>query len=353
MVREALLHKAELLFGNMSKQTDMWKLNMNYWDWNAGVALYALTKLYEVTGDGRLRQYMKDWLVRNAPNRKSGSVNAVAPAQAALLLARLDGDEEAQALCGEYADWCLNRALRTGNGGLAHVWNGGLEDYRNQLWIDTLFMAGLFMLQYGLEYKDEALVEEALWQFDIHIDCQFDRSSGLFYHGYHCVREVPLGQHWGRGNGWAAASLADLMEALQDTGRSLEPYAGVYRRLMASALTHAEENGMLRTLLDDPTAYVETTATALFVYAALKGIRLGLLDASHGGWANRAASTVLDLIGDDGSLRLTSGGTDCQEREGYLAVPYAETQYAYGTVILMISEQLRVGGGEGAAHAHP
>lgn len=332
------LQKAGLLFGRMNEPADTWKLNMDYWDWNAGVALYAIARLADRTQDIRLEAFLSDWLVRNVPHRKSGSVNAVAPVQAALFLAR-KGDQAGLAICREYADWCLHGALKTANGGLAHVWHGGLDDYRNQLWIDTLFMAGLFMVQYGAAFGEDRILEEGLEQFRIHIRCQFDETSGLFYHGYHCIRNEWLGQHWGRGNGWAAAALADLLEVLdgREAGRI---FADVFRRQMESALTYSSSRGLLRTLLDDPQAYEESTATALFAYAALKGSRLGLLEPACREWAEQAAAAVLDLVMEDGTLRMASGGTDCQTREGYLAVPYAQTQYAYGTVLLLISELL-------------
>ncbi|WP_181592660.1 hypothetical protein [Paenibacillus sp. YN15] len=42
------------------------------------------------------------------------------------------------------------------------------------------------------------------------------------------------------------------------------------------------------------------------------------------------------------TILLASGGTDCQEKAGYLKVPYAQTLYAYGIVLMLFSEALEV-----------
>ncbi|RTE10288.1 glycoside hydrolase family 88 protein [Paenibacillus whitsoniae] len=42
---------------------------------------------------------------------------------------------------------------------------GGPDDYKNQIWIDTLIMAGIFMLRFALYDHNEACIEKALKQF--------------------------------------------------------------------------------------------------------------------------------------------------------------------------------------------
>ncbi|AIQ57017.1 glycoside hydrolase family 88 protein [Paenibacillus borealis] len=318
--------------------------NLDHWEWVQGVALYGVIKAYEETGQERYGAFLKQWTADNVHLLRHGSVNWVAPANALLSVYRETGDPLLGKLCREVADWCVHGALRTTNGGFAHVWGpgaGGLEDYKNQLWIDTLFMAGIYMLRFGLEDQNQACTEEALNQFDIHIGCQFDPGSGLYSHGYHCLAEKRLGEHWGRGNGWAAVSVIELLGLMNGQPYPTEKYEQVFRQQMESAYALRMKDGLLRTLLDVEESYPETSGSALFAYAALKGHRLGILDDKYREWGAQIAVEILNNhLADDGTVLHASGGTDCQDAAGYLRVPYAPRQYSTGVVMMLFSEAL-------------
>ncbi|MNC35368.1 Unsaturated rhamnogalacturonyl hydrolase YesR [compost metagenome] len=197
------------------------------------------------------------------------------------------------------------------------------------------------MLRFGLYDGNQACVDEGLKQFDIHINCQFDSACGLFYHGYHCVDEQTLGEHWGRGNGWAAVSLAELLDLLKEQPHQTERYKAVFTQLMENVYSLRLENGMLRTLLDVKEAYPETSASALFAYAALKGHKLGLLDGKYRTWGLQIIGEILARhLAEDGTVLHASGGTDCQEKEGYLKVPYQSRQYTTGVVLMLLTKAL-------------
>ncbi|QCT04326.1 hypothetical protein E6C60_3616 [Paenibacillus algicola] len=333
---ERLLHRVEGI------ESDVWRLRMDFWEWNSGVCLFGIIKAYEATGEKKYLSFLSEWYDRNVEQRKTGSVNTVIPANVALLLLKETGDAKYAAICEEYADWCLNVSLKTTNGGLAHVWSeGGLEDYKNQLWIDSLFMAGLFMLRYGAWSRNEKLLAAGKEQFDIHIRSQFDPEAGLFYHGYHCLEQKPLGEFWGRGNGWAAASLIELIEN-QGVDSEEGRYVEVFQRLMEKGYQLRLKDGMLRTLPELEEAYPEATATALFGYAALKGVRLGILEHKFEAWGRQTTETLAQHVSEEGIPQSASGGTDCQEKEGYLQVPYTETLYAYGVLFMLYGEAIKL-----------
>ncbi|WP_042199850.1 glycoside hydrolase family 88 protein [Paenibacillus camerounensis] len=348
MGTDGIMRKEELLAG-LDK---LWnKLHgreaqddLNVWEWVQGVALYGVIKAYEETGQERYFGFLQKWCEDNGEKLRHGSVNWVAPANALLSVYRETGNARYLESCREVADWCMERALRTPNGGFAHVWGpgaGGLEDYKNQLWIDTLFMAGLFMLRFGAAERNDASIRGALEQFDIHIRCQFNPESGLFAHGYHCLQNVRLGEHWGRGNGWAAVSVVELLELLQGQPYDTTRFGELFKRHMEQAYELRMEDGMLRTLLDETEAYMEVSASALFAYAALKGFRLGLLDGRFRDWGRQITQNILaDHLAEDGTVLHASGGTDCQDKAGYLRVPYAPRPYNTGIALMLFSEAL-------------
>jgi len=348
MLSEELVQQGiDKVWSKLSSPPTQMSENLHSWEWIPGTAMYGLIVAYENTKDERFADFLTEWVEDNAFRLRYGSVNWVVPANALLFAHRHSGNPRYLYDCWEVTDWCLNRALRTSNGGYAHVWGpgaGGLDDYKNQLWLDTLFMAGLFMLRFGLYDKNDALIAEALKQFDIHIQCQLDPKCNLFYHGYHCLDEMPLGQHWGRGNGWVAVSLVEMLGLLQGSSYELEFYADIFSKLMNSVYSLRTGNGLLRTLLDEEESYIETSASALFAYAALKGSRLGILDDRFLQWGEQITHELLsNHIAEDGTILHASGGTDCQEKEGYLKVPYQSKPYTSGIGLMLFSEVLGKG----------
>lgn len=309
------------------------------WCWDIGVTFIGVEKVYNIMGEQHLLEIVRIWLERHESIMTMKSPNCVALANAELFMFLHTKEKRYLDICTDFADWCENKALKTANGGLAHVWaRGGLEDYKQQLWLDTLFMAGIFMLRMGRLLNNKKLFDAGLEQFDIHIESMLDTSCNLFCHGYNCVEKITLGEHWGRGNGWVAAAMLELLELSRNIEYDQKKYLDVFKAFMESVYGLKHHSGMLHTLLDGQDSYLESTATALFAYAALKGFRLGYLDKKFEEWGNSAAERVLDNIQPDGTVVQCSSGTDCQERQGYLKVPYECRPYAYGCILLLLSE---------------
>lgn len=339
MIKSVAVQKIDAIFNKVIHQeSDEWNLNINLWSWSCGVGMYGIMKASEVTGDTRYKSFMEKWFEDNHNNHLFGSVNNVAPVSAVLFLAEKSREEKYLAVCREYSDWCMYKALRTCNGGLAHVWQGGDEDYKNQLWIDTIFMSGIFMVKYGLYIKDESIIREGIKQLDLHIDCLIDQENDLFYHAYHCIDNKHLGQHWGRGNGWMVGSLVEVIEVLRESGYEISRYAEILGKVMEKAYSVKVENGMLRTLPLVGESYIETTATSLFGYAALKGFRVGILDRKFADWGCRIVKTVIGLISDDGRIEHCSYGTNPETKEVYMTRPCDQSLYADGIVMMLLAE---------------
>lgn len=325
-----------------NQRSDAWNLDPYRWDWSAGVALFGLAEAADALGDPAIEAFLEAWFERAAAGRRLGSVNHVCPANAVLRLALRTGKPEAEAVCTEYADWCMGAALRTSSGGWAHVWEGGDPDYRHQLWIDTVFMAVVFLARLGTVRGDAALIGEARRQLELHLECLHDPSTGLFYHAHHCGTGRSLGEHWGRGNGWMVASLAELLALLPTAGEGLGRAHSRFRAAMEAAHARRAEGGLLRTLPLVPEAYPETTGSALFAYAALRGWEQGLLDGRFLAWGLQLAGTVASGVDAAGAVAQCSYGTNPEARSVYLGLPYCQSLYADGIVLMLLSRARRM-----------
>ena len=100
-----------------------------------------------------------------------------------------DEHPEFRKLAISWADWLIHDLPKTEEGGFQHVTSGS-EDGKSlilneqQLWVDTLFMAVLFLNRMGQKYGREDWVDESIHQVLMHIRYLCDPQTGLFYHGW-------------------------------------------------------------------------------------------------------------------------------------------------------------------------
>ncbi|MCF3650580.1 glycoside hydrolase family 88 protein [Synoicihabitans lomoniglobus] len=317
-----------------------WNLDINRWDWSSGVGLWGVMRCHEVLGDARCLDFLVSWVEQNMAGRVKGSVNHVLPAYIVEYLWRVQGDERYRKICDEYAEWCLDQATRTDNGGLAHVWPGGQDDYRHQLWVNSTFMAGMFMLRYGAELPNEALFDDGCRQYQIHLESLYDAKIGLFFHGYHCQLRGPIGDYWGRGNGWMVASLTEGLSWLPPDHSLRESAERIFQATMQRALSLKTADGRLRVmpLVDD--AYPESTCSALFGFAALRGFRRGLLPRAFLDWGLQLSKTMGDLISEDGRVANCSHSANPDSMEAYLQRPCEQSLYADGIMLAFLAEAI-------------
>jgi rhamnogalacturonyl hydrolase YesR len=104
------------------------------------------------------------------------------------------------------------------------------------------------------------------------------QGNGLFFHN-----DTQARVHWGRGNGWFAAGMAEMMRDIPATSEHYSTILTGYQRMMAGLLPYQADNGLWYQVLDlpnDSSNWQETSGTAMFTYAMVAGVRRGVLDAA-------------------------------------------------------------------------
>ena len=173
------------------------------WDWPQGVGLYGILKVMKIQKKEEYKEFLYQWFQRNIEEGiPSRNINTTAPLLTLAELNELYKDKEFEALCLEWADWLIHCIPKTREGGFQHVIsaNGDRQGVRlndNQMWIDTLFMAVLFLNKMGQKYKRQDWVEESIHQVLIHIKYLYDTNSGLFFHGWSFERMDNFGGIFG------------------------------------------------------------------------------------------------------------------------------------------------------------
>ncbi len=286
------------------------------WDWPCGVAYYGISKAYEVTGNEKYLKLMKDrideYLELGLP---VWTVNTCAMGHCLITLYEATGDERYWEVVMSKVDYLRNHALRFGDSVLQHTVSAN-NDFPEQAWADTLFMAAFFLLRVGVKLKDEDMIADALNQYYWHIKYLQDPDSGLWYHGYNNIEKSHMsGFYWGRANAWAAYTMSQVGKVLPEC--YLYPkymdVAGSLNEQLAAIKLLQTENGLWRTILDDEGSYEEVSASCGIAAAmASKGNPL------HFKYINKSIPGIIQNIGPDGRVLNVSGGTAVmKDREGY------------------------------------
>ena len=125
---------------------------------------------------------------------------------------------------------------------------------------------------------------------------RLQQPGGLFHHD----AEAPVA--WGRGNGFGALGLSELLTALPDDHPDRTAILGIHRRHLEGMRAQQAPDGMWRQIVDVPGSYRETSVTAMTLTAMARGIRLGWLDESYRPAVDRAWRALLAHVVDDGTL---------------------------------------------------
>jgi rhamnogalacturonyl hydrolase YesR len=146
---------------------------------------------------------------------------------------------------------------------------------------------------------------------------RLQQPSGLFHHG----PEAPF--VWGRGNGWVAAGLAEVLSVLPESHPQRAPVLAGYQRMMEALLACQGRSGLWNQLIDRPGAWPETSGSAMFAFAFLRGVNQGLLPATpYRSAALLAWSGLTRRLEPDGRLRGVCVGTgQSAEAQYYLDRP--------------------------------
>ncbi len=346
--KDQYIDLAEKVMGMLVRNTDNESasndhLTLNNWEWPTGVALYSMFKFQKRSGSGRFRDYLLGWYeARLATMEPHKNVNTVAPLLALACLYEEDPRPFWKEKIEEWVTWIMTEMPRTEYGGLQHM--TVLNKHHQQLWDDTLFMAVLFLAKAGKVLGRPELVQEAKYQFLIHIKYLQDKVTGLFYHGWTFdYKNNFAGAFWARGNSWFTAGAAEFIELCGDgCDDAVSRYvASCLADQVKELAKHQGESGLFTTLLDSEESYPETSATANIAYGILKGVRLGLLDPSFETVGRRAAEAVIAKIADDGTVQGVSYGTGMGPNlDFYRQIPLRPTAYGQGLCFMMLSELL-------------
>jgi rhamnogalacturonyl hydrolase YesR len=150
---------------------------------------------------------------------------------------------------------------------------------------------------------DRAYLDRDAVQMVAYLD-KLQQPTGLFYH----APDVPF--FWGRGDGWFAAGMAEMLRTLPENHPQRARILAGYRGMMAALLKYQGKDGMWRQLIDHDEAWPESSSSAMFTFAMITGVKNGWLDsATYGPAARRGWLAVIGYIDQNSDITQVCAGT--------------------------------------------
>lgn len=262
--------------------------------WTRSVYYEGLLALYGLTQTEAYRRYALEWAQVNAWALRSPVTNAdnQCAGQIYIELYRLDGKRDKTQIAGTLASAdAMVKAPASGD------WT----------WVDAIQMSMPVFAKLGVVTADSAYFDK---MHDLYAHTRDDEGGGLYDGTVHLwwrdanwkpnKQLTPSGKnvYWSRGNGWAFAALARVLEELPENAPHRAAYLTDFVDMAGALRALQRADGLWNPSLGDPAHFggPELSGTALFTFGMAWGIRRGLLpEATYAPVVNKAWQGMLTV----------------------------------------------------------
>ena len=175
--------------------------------------------------------------------------------------------------------------------------------WQTRMWIDDMYMITIIQSQAWKVTGNQKYIDRAAKEMVFYLD-SLQKTNGLFYH----APDAPF--YWGRGNGWMAAGMANLLRTLPENNPDRPRIMHGYLKMMESLKSFQSENGLWNQLIDAQDCWAETSGSAMFTYAMILGVKYGWLNADeYAPVVRKAWMALVSYINEDGDVTEICQGT--------------------------------------------
>jgi rhamnogalacturonyl hydrolase YesR len=179
----------------------------------------------------------------------------------------------------------------------------GLSD-QTRFWIDDMYMITMAQVQAYRATEDRKYIDRAALEMAAYLK-KIQQPNGLFFH----APDVPF--FWGRGNGWFAAGMTELLRSLPANHPKRPEIMAGYQKMMKSLLKHQGQDGMWRQVIDHEDFWPESSSAGMFTFAMVSGVKNGWLkDKAYARAARKGWLALVGYIDANGDVRNVCIGTN-------------------------------------------
>jgi len=212
------------------------------------------------------------------------------------------------------------------------------------IWADDMYMSVPALAWMGKLTGDNKYFDDAVKQVTQMSARLFRPEKGIYAHGWITTNPDPVDIHWARANGWCVMAMAELLDALPADYAGRDGILNLFRAHVRGLAARQSGSGLWHQLLDHEDTYLETSASAMFVYAMAHGINRGWISPAYGTEALVGWNAVATRVNAQGGVEGTCVGTNFD-----LSLPYyynrptsVNALHGYGPVLLAGSEILKM-----------
>ncbi len=321
------------------------------WNYQWGLVLKGFERVWCATGDEKYFAYIKhnidhfvqpDGTIRGY-RLEEYNVDRLNPGKLLFVLYEKTRDAKYKRAL-DLLRMQLDTHPRTQSGGFWHK-----QIYPYQMWLDGIYMADAFYAQYEHSFPPPSKARKSeggdVWDDIAHQIILIeqhtrDPKTGLLFHAWDESKlqrwanpKTGCSPHfWARAIGWFVMALVDVLDFMpRDHARRAEIIAILHRTIDALTRVQDEKTGVWYQVLDQGTRagnYLESSASCMFVYAMVKGVRNHYLSDEMLATARRAYAGIIEQfvqVDATGQVHLT----DTCQSAGLGGTPYRDGSFEY------------------------
>ena len=212
--------------------------------------------------------------------------------------------------------------------------------YPWQMWLDGIFMASTYMVQYADAFNAREWFDVATTQVRMIYEKTLDPSSGLLMHAW----DESLSQRWcdpvtgqslypwSRAMGWYTMAILDILDYLPEDHPDRNDLILILQKTCHALLRVQDQNsGLWYQVLNQGGRYgnyLEGSGSAMYIYVYAKGARLGYLDNIYRDVAGKAFESFIKelvTVDENGLVTIHNICGGC----GLGGKPYRDGSYKY------------------------
>ena len=222
----------------------------------------------------------------------------------------------------------------------------------NSVWLDDMYMGitpiafrGVLADSEGDPALRDALYAEAIEQVLLFKKYLWCPEKNIYRHGWiEGMAEHP-DYHWARANGWALLTMCDVLDAVPEGFPGRDEVLSQFRALVRGLAPFQAPCGLWHQLLDKSESYLETSASAMYVYCIAHAVNMGWIDkTAYRDVAIYGWNGVASQVNGHGQVENTCVGTGLGWTNSFYenrpVSVYAA--HGYGPVLLAGAEMIKL-----------
>jgi len=331
----------------------------NKWQYVNGVLSVGMLRIADVLHDDKYSAYSRknfDFIFSNLdyfkkifdggnnsveyrPVFRIGSLDDCGSMSAGLLdVYQFDKRKDYMDYLNRVSDYILTKQVRFSDGTLAR--NG---PRKMTLWADDLYMSVPYLARMGKLTGDKKYSDFAIQQVEQFNKYIYDSTTGLYFHCFYSDQNMNGVARWGRCNGWMAMAQTELINNLPADHPKRNDLIKLLLRQIVGYSRFQDSTGMWHQILDKPDSYLESSVTAMFVYAIAKAVNEGWISPRYMRVAQFGWNALTKRVTVDGQVPDICIGTSIEEDILYYYNRPKQTNdtHGLGAILMAGAEMIR------------